>query len=63
MKLKGLVRYIDRWGRVTVPAEIWDELDLGRGDAIEIYPMDKGVFICKKGTNITEIEIRPVDRQ
>ena len=47
MKTIGIVRQIDNLGRVNIPKEILDNLDIETGDSIEVL-VDKDKVIIKK---------------
>jgi len=47
MKSTGIVRKVDELGRIVIPKELRGTLDIGAGDAIEIY-VDEEQIILKK---------------
>lgn len=47
MKEKGVVRYIDKLGRLVIPIELRREAGLFQGEPTEIIPKD-GYLIVKK---------------
>lgn len=63
MKATGIVRKIDNLGRVVIPKELRDSLDLQIGSFIEFYVDDDGYmimtksnqkcFLCGTNTNLT----------
>lgn len=44
---KGIVRKIDDLGRITLPMEFRESLELKRKDKVEIYMLQDGFFIKK----------------
>ena len=44
---KGIVRKIDDLGRITLPMEFRESLELKRKDKVEIYMLQGGFFIKK----------------
>lgn len=47
MKSTGIVRKMDELGRIVIPKEIRKNLNIGEGDALEIY-VDGDVVLLKK---------------
>jgi transcriptional pleiotropic regulator of transition state genes len=47
MKSTGIVRKLDNLGRVVLPKELRDMLDIQPGDPVEIY-MEGGYIILRK---------------
>jgi len=47
MKSTGVVRKVDELGRIVLPIELRRTLDIGDGDALEIY-VDGEMIILKK---------------
>lgn len=47
MRATGIVRKVDDLGRVVLPVELRRTLDIGVGDAIEIYLDDDRVVLKK----------------
>ena len=55
MTFRGLVRKIDDLGRVTIPKEYRNELDMEIQDKVEIFLVEEGgVYIKKFKENIDE---------
>lgn len=44
---KGLVRRFDELGRLVIPKEFRNELDLGTKPPVEIYLLEDGVYLKK----------------
>lgn len=47
MKPTGVVRRLDNLGRVVIPREICRKFHIDKGDPVEFYVDDKGIFIRK----------------
>lgn len=47
MKAKGIVRTVDRLGRVVIPMEMRRTMRVGEGDALEIMADGDGIFMKK----------------
>lgn len=47
MKSTGIVRKIDNLGRVVVPVEIREMLDISEGDLLAISIMDDNIMLSK----------------
>lgn len=47
----GITRSIDNVGRVVIPAEIREKLEMGIGDKVEIFAVKGGVLLIKTGDN------------
>lgn len=47
MKATGIVRKLDKLGRVVVPIELCRKLNICKGDAVEFYTDDYGLYIRK----------------
>ncbi len=47
MRPSGIIRKVDTLGRVVIPKEIRQLLDISHGDPIEIYT-DKSTIVLKK---------------
>jgi len=54
MKATGVVRRIDRLGRIVVPKEIRKVLQIHEGSAIEFFVDDKNQIILKKFSRVKE---------
>ena len=63
MKSSGIVRKLDRLGRIVIPAEIRKVLGIGEGDSLEIAKNDneivlrkysKGCVFCGSDINVVE---------
>ncbi len=48
MKATGMVREIDRLGRIVLPIEIRKKFDIKEKDPMEIYTDDNGYIVIKK---------------
>ena len=48
MKATGMVRKVDELGRIVLPAEIRQNLDIAVKDPLEIYTDDEGRIILQK---------------
>ncbi len=48
MKATGIVRSIDKLGRVVIPKELRNTYGIGVDDAVEIYVNDDNQIILKK---------------
>ena len=44
---KGLTRKLDNLGRITLPKEFRDTLNINIKDKVEIYLLQDGIFIKK----------------
>ena len=44
---KGLIRKLDNLGRITLPKEFRDTLNINITDKVEIYLLQDGIFIKK----------------
>ena len=47
MKATGFVRKIDALGRLTLPSELREKLDIGSRDGLEIFVDDKYILLKK----------------
>ncbi|MBQ0125758.1 MAG: AbrB/MazE/SpoVT family DNA-binding domain-containing protein [Clostridiales bacterium] len=47
MKSTGIVRKIDELGRIVLPIEIRRNLDMERGDSVEIFVDDEKIVLKK----------------
>ncbi len=47
MKKSGIVRKIDELGRITLPIEMRNSLDLSAGDGVEIYFENDAILLKK----------------
>jgi len=47
MKSTGIVRSIDQLGRIVVPKELRNILDIGVSDSLEIYTEDNAIILKK----------------
>lgn len=47
MQSVGIVRKVDRKGRLVLPKDICDRFDLQRGDSVEIF-VDDHLIVLKK---------------
>lgn len=47
MKIVGIVRKIDKLGRVVIPKEIRDTMGVSEGSPVEIIQTDEGMFVKK----------------
>jgi transcriptional pleiotropic regulator of transition state genes len=63
MKFTGIIRPLDDTGRVVFPKEIREMLNWSKGDKLEIYTTEEGVFLKKHevgcikcGTNLGLVE-------
>lgn len=54
MKALGVVRKVDRQGRIAIPKEIRKILDIKNGDPIEIFSDEEGVYLKKYKPSIHE---------
>ena len=44
----GIVRRLDRLGRVALPVELRGRLNIAAGDALEVFTDDDGLIILRK---------------
>lgn len=47
MNMNGVVREIDRMGRITIPSEFRNSLDIDAGDMVDIM-LDGGSIVIRK---------------
>lgn len=47
MKATGIIRGVDKVGRIVLPAELRQSLDINHGDAIEIYTEEDKIILKK----------------
>lgn len=47
MKATGIVRRVDRLGRIVLPVELRDRLSIGHGTRVEIYRDGKTLVIAR----------------
>jgi len=47
MKRIGIIRHIDSLGRLVIPKEMRDYLNISKSDKVEIIPLTGGVFLKK----------------
>lgn len=47
MKATGIVRQIDTLGRIVLPVELRRQLDVGKGDSLEIFTENNAVILKK----------------
>ncbi|BBF41971.1 hypothetical protein lbkm_0651 [Lachnospiraceae bacterium KM106-2] len=45
MQSEGIVRKLDELGRITIPKEIRDSLNLHEKDPVDIIPTDDGILL------------------
>ena len=48
MKIKGRVRKIDKIGRIVLPKEILRDLNIQKGDVLNIYLDGKDMIVLEK---------------
>ena len=65
MKATGIVRNIDELGRIVIPKELRNKMDMHEGSAVEIYTEDgkiclrrfyKGCHFCAGSEAVTEFK-------
>ncbi len=47
MRIPGIIRKIDDMGRIVIPAELRQVLDLQPGDSVEIYAQQEQLWMRK----------------
>ncbi len=47
MKSTGIVRHLDTLGRVVLPKELRDTMELGAGEPVEIYTSEDTIVLKK----------------
>jgi transcriptional pleiotropic regulator of transition state genes len=47
MKATGIVRVMDSMGRIVIPVELRRMLDVGEGDALEVFSEDNTIVLRK----------------
>ena len=69
MKSLGIIRYIDHLGRIVIPKEIRDTLDIQDKDPVEIYTEGDSILLrkhqltcifCGKGASLSVYKNKPV---
>lgn len=58
----SFIKHLDTAGRVSIPKKLRKELDMNKGDAIEIISTDKNTIILKKYISTYEIKIQTIER-
>lgn len=48
MKDTGIVRKVDELGRIVIPKELRDKLNIDNGDSLEVYTQPNGAIVLKK---------------
>lgn len=56
MKAAGVVRNLDKLGRLVVPKEIRKQLNINEGDAVEFYVHDECIVLSKYQPGCAECE-------
>lgn len=56
MKAVGVVRNLDKLGRLVVPKEIRKQLNIMEGDAVEFYVHDEAIILTKYQPGCAECE-------
>ena len=71
MKALGIVRNIDELGRIVIPKELRNKLDMHEGSSVEIFAQDnticlrrfyKGCHFCGNAEGITEFKEKLICR-
>lgn len=52
MKIIGIIKRVDKLGRIVLPKEIRDFYKIGENDPVEILSTDMGILIKKVETDI-----------